>query len=195
MSKSVAADREPDVVYGSRKHGDVEIYIDPDAVLVDGENVDRSPEEMVFRTHGSESYHYDLISGDPTSVFDSDELVRVESPYRPLPLSARKELKQNYEVVDWIDPDEGGRNGGVILTERPAEELLERFELEVIRDPDVVYHTDHDEVVEIYTGPDMVVTDGVEASGMSPQEAVEIAEEQHRFTLEEGDPESVFSES
>lgn len=195
MSESVAVDREPDVVYGSRKHGDVEIYTSPDTVLVDGEKIDRSPKEMVFRTHGGESYHYSLISGDPTSVFDPDELVRVESPYRPLPLSARTELKEDYDVVKWIDADATGRNGGVILTERPAEELLVENELEVIRDPDVVYHTDHDEIVEIYTDPDKVVTDGVESSGMSPQEAVEIAENQDRFTREEGEPESVLSET
>jgi len=119
--------------------------------------------------------------------------VRVESPYRPLPRQARKELKANYEIVEWIDSDETGRNGGVILTERPSEELLERFELSVIRDPDLIYETDSDEIVEIYTNPPKILTDGVEAKGLPIRQAVDIAESTERFTRIEGDPEPILS--
>ena len=122
---------------------------------------------------------------------DREDLVRVESPYRPLPRSARKELRQNHEIVEWIDSDETGRNGGVILTEWPSEELLEKYELTVIRDPDVVYHTDSNEIVEIYVDPDEVLVDGRDAR-ISVQEAIELAEEQDRFVLEEGDPMAVL---
>jgi len=122
---------------------------------------------------------------------DREDLVRVESPFRPLPRAARKKIRAEYEVVEWVDSDETGRNGGVILTEWPSEELLEKYELTVIRDPDVVYHTDSNEIVEIYVDPDEVLVDGRDAR-ISVEEAIENAEQQDRFTLEEGDPMAVL---
>jgi len=122
---------------------------------------------------------------------DREDLVRVESPFRPLPRAARKKLRANHEIVEWIESDETGRNGGVLLTEWPSEQLLEDYELTVIRDPELVYHTDSDEIVEIYTDPDEVLVDGYDAH-LSVQEAVTEAEKQDRFTLQEGDPADVL---
>lgn len=125
-----------------------------------------------------------------SATTDSSETVEIRSPYRPLPRSARKELADTVEIIDEIDSDDTGRHGGLIVAERPPEELLEQYELEVVREPTVEYETDSGEHVAIYTDPDAVEIDGRSAT-MSPAEAVMKAEDSDRFTRLNGSPEFV----
>lgn len=126
-----------------------------------------------------------------SSSLSTSEAVEVRSPYRPLPRSARKEIADTVNVIEELDGGEMGRNDGVLVDKRPPEELLDRFELEVIREPDIVYESDeHDEGMEIYCDPEKVVFNGRE-SRMSPAEAVKEAESRPMFTRVTGVPEQI----
>jgi len=59
------------------------------------------------------------------------ETYPIRSPYRPLPRAARQALSDAVTIVDELEGDESGRNGGVIVDERPPEDVLEKYELEI----------------------------------------------------------------
>lgn len=128
--------------------------------------------------------------GDDTDGPDSaDDRVEVRSPYRPLPREARKRLREMFDTVEFIDGGDDGRDESVMVPERPPEDFLEQYELEVRRDPTVTYETPNGEVY-IYTDPGRVVAEGVETN-MDPVVAVERSEEKDYFTLKSGDPADV----
>lgn len=127
-----------------------------------------------------------------TDADQDDDLVEIRSPYRPLPRSAKKMLWDEYEAVSTLEADDDGRGEGVLVPERPPADFLEKYELEVVRDPTLVYDTPSGRV-EIYTDPDEVNVGGTEAT-MTAEEATQQAEQQDRFTLEEGDPADVLGD-
>lgn len=126
-----------------------------------------------------------------TNTSDMDKTVEIRSPYRPLTRAARRALQDAVDVIEEIESDNSGRNAGVIVDERPPEELLNQHELEVVRDPVVEYETDSGEHVEVYTDPDAVKVDGLKGSDGTAEEAVEKAEESDRFTRVAGDPDEI----
>lgn len=91
---------------------------------------------------------------------------------RPLTRSARRALKP-YGIESVEDPNEFNRWTVVTVSEEPPEEILERHELRVERDPERVYATHNGERVEVYQ--DSVTVDGREVS-MDPEGAIEHAE-------------------
>jgi hypothetical protein len=122
-----------------------------------------------------------------TTTESPEETVEIRSPYRPLTRGARRALQDAVTVIEELESDERGRNGGVIVDERPPEDVLEDHELEVVRDPVVEYETEGGKPIEIYTDPDAVMIGPNEAS-MSPAAAVEKAEDSDRFTRTGGNP-------
>lgn len=65
----------------------------------------------------------------PDSI--APETYPIRSPYRPLPRAAREALADTATILEELDADETGRNGGVIVDERPPEGLLDEYELEI----------------------------------------------------------------
>lgn len=115
----------------------------------------------------------------------------LRSPYRPLPREALRRLHDDFDVVEELESDGGGRNGGVIVRQLPPEPFRDRYELIVVDEPVVVYSTERGKRVEIYTNPDKVVADGGEL-GLSPSDAVQRAEQMDDWTVIEGDPDAVY---
>ena len=107
-----------------------------------------------------------------------DEGVAVRSPYRPVPLGARKALAE-YSIVRDLDPSDGqGRGGGVVLEERLPASLLDQWELVVEEEPAEVWRGPAGSRVEIYDG--RVEIGGREAS-LSPAEAKVAARDREGF--------------
>jgi hypothetical protein len=130
-----------------------------------------------------------------TRTPDDQERVELRSPFRPLPRSARKELADTVEILDDLDGDESGRNDGVVVGSRPPEAIIKRYELRVVREPEIVYLNDDGAGdptrVEIYTDPDKVVEGGRELETMTAVETIKQAEKQEPFTRIDGCPEFV----
>lgn len=93
-----------------------------------------------------------------TTPETSDDGYVVRSPNRPLTRSARRALAE-YEIIDDVESDTAGRNGGVITADRPPQEVLDTHELYVDEPPDEVWTTG-DTRIEIYIAADRVVVDG-----------------------------------
>ena len=97
---------------------------------------------------------------------DESEPLTLESPFRPLPLGAKKALTKNCEDVEF--PDDNPRIALVHSNEEIPEDILSDWELSIQRDPEEVWETDHGEIVEIYD--DKVVIEGQD-SKMEPDSA------------------------
>lgn len=107
----------------------------------------------------------------------------VRSPNRPLTRSARRALSE-YEIIDDVESDSAGRNGGVVTADRPPQELLDTHELYVDEQPDEVWTTDTDTRIEIYLDADRVVVDGRDTP-TDIDTAQEKCRSQARFTRED----------
>ncbi|WP_147441117.1 hypothetical protein [Halorubrum sp. Atlit-26R] len=103
----------------------------------------------------------------------------IESPNRPFPLSAKQELREAAETVTYEEPSSPGEPWLAHVDELPDDDVLDRFELSVVREPVEVWESDSDERVAIY--PEKVTADGYEM-GFSPEEAKEKVREQDRFS-------------
>lgn len=118
------------------------------------------------------------------SVDDADGYV-IRSPFRPLTRAARRAL-QDYEIERELAADETGRNGGVVVTERPPAELLEQHELRLVEAPDEVWTHDDGSRVTIYETAERVEVDGREAA-MDVAEAKRRCRQEEAFQRSEGD--------
>lgn len=136
----------------------------------------------------------DTMSINDTDDSDDTDGYVIRSPYRPMTRGARKALKE-YDVLREISGnDRMNRGNGVVVAELPPEDLLEKHELEIDRDPDVVFQVPSpSSTVEIYTDPDKVLDGGVDTS-MDPVDAAEHALE-HDWDVVEGDPDAVLNKS
>jgi len=103
----------------------------------------------------------------------------IESPNRPFPLSAKQELREAAETATNEEPSNPGDPWVAHVDEIPSDDVLDRFELSVARDPVEIWESDSDERVAIY--PEKVTVDGYEV-GFSPEEAKEQVREQDRFS-------------
>ena len=118
-----------------------------------------------------------MTSNSTTDTDSNDDRIELQSPYRPLPLGAKKDLRKVDECVEFDD-----ENPRVAYThEIPPDELLSEWELTVIRtdEPNEIWETDRGDYVEIYD--DRVEHDGREVT-LSPAEAKEKVREQSHFT-------------
>ena len=106
---------------------------------------------------------------------ETGETVTVVSYNRPLTRSARRALDE-YGIIREEQTNEHGHWTEVDLETEPPEDVLDRHELRVEREPDAVFRTDHGERVEIFDGADLVTVDGME-QGISPEDAREHAEQ------------------
>lgn len=102
----------------------------------------------------------------------SGETLTVVSYNRPLTRSARKDLKK-FGIVEIESINEFGHWTEIELEERPPDDILDRHELKLDREPDRIFETENGEVVEIYD--DQVLVDGYEQN-IPPDEAIEYAE-------------------
>lgn len=114
----------------------------------------------------------------------------IRSPYRPLTRTARQALEQ-YDIIDDLPPTDGRRNNGVVVKQRPPEELLVTHELEIDHDPVVIATTDHDDIVRIYHDPGSVTVNGIE-NNISPEEAVKHAQQRDNWTITTGSPDAIL---
>lgn len=115
---------------------------------------------------------------------ETGDTVTVVSYNRPLTRGARRALDE-YGVISERSVNEHGHWTEVDLETEPPEDLLDRHELRVEREPDAVYATDSGERVEIFDGADLVTVNGMEQS-ISPEDAREHAEA-NGWTREDGD--------
>jgi len=99
-------------------------------------------------------------------------MVTLVSYNRPLTHAARKAL-QEYGVESVTNPDELGRWSVIDVAETPPDEVLERHELQVDRDPEAVFKTSTGSKVVVYS--DEVAVDGMEQT-ISPDDAIAHAE-------------------
>jgi len=118
--------------------------------------------------------------------------IEIRSPNRPLPRSAKKALKSVTNIKANLSPPDGynRRMDGVIVTDMPPKELLEKYELSVVCDPDIIYKSDRDEKVLIYTDLNTVIMDGIEKDD-DPKRIIEMAENADHMTLQKGNPDGV----
>lgn len=121
-----------------------------------------------------------------TQAVDSmveNDFIEIRSPYRPYPIGAKKDLREAVGTVEFSNEDARA----AFVSDVPSEELLDQWELEVVRtdDPVEVWVTDRDDRIEIYE--DRVERDGQETS-INPDEAMEKARQEDRFTrIDEND--------
>lgn len=120
--------------------------------------------------------------------------VEIRSPNRPMTRQAIKDIKTHCTVKKKLDPIKGMRMDGVLVDKHPPDDLLEKHELYVVRDPDITYEVANDKTVSIYTNPEQVADSNGEITTMTVQEAIKHAEESDRFTLKQGDPTKVTSQ-
>lgn len=101
-----------------------------------------------------------------------EDSVTVVSYNRPLTRGASRALDE-FGIISEDAVNRHGRWTVVELETEPTEDVLDRHELRVERDPDAVYATDSGERVEIFA-------DGVEVNGLeqsiSPEDAHEHAD-------------------
>lgn len=140
----------------------------------DSEESETSDGETMTDADRNSSEH-DEHEGDTPCV--PNEFIEIQSPYRPYPLGAKKDLANQVETV--IYPDDDPRTAYV--SSRPDEETLDEWELTVIRtdSPEEIWETKSGDRIEIYT--DRVEQDGREIP-IDPEEAMEKAREQSYFT-------------
>lgn len=120
-------------------------------------------------------------SQTPTTNSSTDhDQIKLRSPYRPYPLGAKKELKENVDTIEFSEEDPRL----AFASEKPDQELMEDWELTIIRtdDPVETWVTDHNEQIKIYE--DRVERDGAEVP-IDPEEAMEKAREQDHFTRQD----------
>lgn len=120
----------------------------------------------------------------PDSI--APETYPIRSPYRPLPRAAREALADTATILEELEADETGRNGGVIVDERPPEDLLEEYELEIDlplhkanahkidASYESIWRSPENDLVVIY--PDLVEVNGREYD-LDPDSARERAED------------------
>ena len=118
------------------------------------------------------------------SIEDPDGYV-VRSPFRPVTRAARRAL-QDYEIERELAANKTGRNGGVVVAERPPAELLEQHELRLVEAPDEVWSHDNGSRVTIYEAAERVEVDGREAA-MDVAEAKRRCRQEEAFQRSEGD--------
>jgi hypothetical protein len=118
------------------------------------------------------------------SVEDPDGYV-IRSPFRPVTRMARRAL-QDYEIERELAANETGRNGGVVVAERPPAELLEQHELRLVEAPDEVWSHDNGSRVTIYEAAERVEVDGRDAA-MDVAEAKRRCRQEEAFQRSEGD--------
>ena len=114
---------------------------------------------------------------DTDTADGDDELIELRSPYRPYPLGAKKALREAVDVIELSDED----SRCAYVSDVPDDDLLEQWELSVVRtdDPEEVWETDRGETIEIFA--DRVERNGREMN-IEPAEAKERAAEQDYFT-------------
>lgn len=123
---------------------------------------------------------------------DTSDMVVITSPYRPIPRDAYKWLKNEYVPVEDLDAESWDAYSRLAVPERPPQDFLDRYELEVEREPTVVWDTGSGEA-SVYTDdghPDKVFSEGVESDGIGPVEAAQEAERQG-WEVVEGDPANI----
>lgn len=103
---------------------------------------------------------------------EDGEPVTVVSYNRPLTRGARKALKPS-GIISEDAVNDFGRWTVVELETEPPEDVLDRHELRVEREPDAVFATDSGERVEVY--PDVVEVNGMEQT-ISPEDAMDHAD-------------------
>jgi hypothetical protein len=109
-----------------------------------------------------------------SNIRTEDGMVEVKSPSRPFPLGAKRELAETADEVTYDD------ERTAYLSSIPDDELLDRWELHVVKhdDPEEVW--EHGEkTIEIYE--ERVEVDGVEED-FNPDEARSKMEASERFT-------------
>lgn len=108
---------------------------------------------------------------------DDDEFLTITSPYRPFPLGAKKALRADVDAVQFDSTDPRLAR----VSERPSEDILESWELTVIRNDDPIEHwvTDSGDDIHIYN--DRVEQNGIEKS-ITVAEAQTAVREQNHFT-------------
>jgi|AntDeeMetageno50_2_1112565.scaffolds.fasta_scaffold28875_1 hypothetical protein len=114
---------------------------------------------------------------DEESLPADDDRIEIRSPYRPYPLGAKKKLREADPAVEFPDDD----NRCAYVSELPPDDLLEEYELSVVRtdDPEEVWEVKGGETVEIFA--DRVERNGAEIP-IDPEEAKKKAREQDYFT-------------
>jgi len=127
----------------------------------------------------------------PTDKIQDTDIdgIEIRSPNRPLPRSARKAITEETEIKSELSPPEGysQRMDGVIVADYPSESTMEKYELSVVCDPDIVYESDHGETINIYTDIDTVIMDGRE-NDRPVEEVIKMAEEADHITRKKGSP-------
>lgn len=127
-----------------------------------------------------------------TEASDADSEYVIRSPYRPLTRNARDALEEFNILRDVDAEDDMGRGNGVVVANLPPEDVLEKHELEIDRDPDVVFLPSKiDTTVEVYTDPEAVY-DGATETSMDPIDAVEHALD-NDWDIVSGDPDAVLN--
>jgi len=111
----------------------------------------------------------------------------VRSPLQPLPRAARRDLRE-YGIKQELPSDHTGRNGGVVVADRPPADLLEQYELRLVEAPDEVWTHDRGARVNIYEAAECVEIDGREAS-MSVADAKRRCRQSDAFSRVEDDHE------
>ena len=115
---------------------------------------------------------------ESTAATDEQPEHTIQSPNRPFPLSAKQAVADAAETVTYEEPSAPGEPWLAHADELPADDVLDRFELTVDRDPMEVWESDSNERVLIY--PDHVTVDGYECT-ISPSEAKEHVRAKDRF--------------
>jgi hypothetical protein len=127
----------------------------------------------------------------PTNKIPDTDIdgIEIRSPNRPLPRSAKKAILKETEIKTELSPPKGysRRMDGVIVADYPSESTMEKYELSVVCDPDIVYESDHGETINIYTDIDTVIMDGQE-NDRPIEEVIKMAEEADHITLKTGSP-------
>lgn len=118
--------------------------------------------------------------------------IEIRSPNRPLTREAKKDLKNFTEINAELSPPEGynHRMDGVIVADLPPKDLLEKHELSVVSDPDIVYKSNKEERIFIYTDLNTVIMDGIERDD-DPERIIEMSEDADHINLEKGNPSTV----
>jgi hypothetical protein len=113
------------------------------------------------------------------------DTITVVSYNRPLTRSARRDLKE-YGIRSEDAVNDYGRWTVVELDREPPEDVLDRHELRLEREPDAVYATDSGERVEIFTEAGEVTVNGMEQS-ISPEDAREHADREGWGRIDDSD--------
>lgn len=121
--------------------------------------------------------HNSARDSQEESQTTDEERIEIRSPYRPFPLSAKKELREADSSVEFPDDD----SRAALVTEIPPDDVLEAYELTITRtdSPEEVWEDRTGTIIEIFS--DRVERNGVEMN-IDPDEASEKAAEQDAFT-------------